>query len=95
MSGCRWGPLIRAAVSDSRVVLSCVAQWRAYQEARQEVVGQMNEAELKLAEFSTAKASTWQEAEDKLQEHKVGLLLRQEAFVYVFHVSCSRKEMRC
>lgn len=31
----------------------------------------MNEAEKKLTEFSTAKAATGQEAEEKLRSHKV------------------------
>lgn len=51
--------------------LSCVAQWKSYQEARQTVIELMNEAEKKLTEFSTAKAATNQEAEDKLCTHRV------------------------
>lgn len=51
--------------------LSCVAQWMSYQEARQTVIELMNEAEKKLTEFSTAKAATSQEAEDKLCSHRV------------------------
>lgn len=54
------------------VCLSCVAQWKSYQEARQTVIELMNEAEKKLTEFSTAKAATSQEAEDKLCSHRVG-----------------------
>ncbi len=50
---------------------SCVAQWKSYQEARQTVIELMNEAEKKLTEFSTAKAATGQEAEDKLCSHRV------------------------
>lgn len=53
------------------VCLSCVAQWKSYQEARQTVIELMNEAEKKLTEFSTAKAATSQEAEDKLCSHRV------------------------
>ena len=53
------------------VFLSCVAQWKSYQEARQTVIELMNEAEKKLTEFSTAKAATSQEAEDKLCSHRV------------------------
>ncbi|KAJ8270593.1 hypothetical protein GJAV_G00116870 [Gymnothorax javanicus] len=52
------------------VLNSCVAQWKAYQENRQTVIELMNEAEKKLTEFSTAKAATGQEAEDKLKSHK-------------------------
>lgn len=51
--------------------LSCVAQWMSYQEARQTVIELMNEAEKKLTEFSTAKAATSEEAEDKLCSHRV------------------------
>lgn len=53
------------------VFFSCVAQWNSYQEARQTVIELMNEAEKKLTEFSTAKAATSQEAEDKLCSHRV------------------------
>ncbi|MCJ8736789.1 hypothetical protein PDJAM_G00016450 [Pangasius djambal] len=52
------------------VLNSCVEQWKAYQEARQTVIDLMNEAEKKLTEFSTAKAATIQEAEEKLKSHK-------------------------
>ncbi|XP_073726049.1 nesprin-1 isoform X5 [Misgurnus anguillicaudatus] len=52
------------------VLNSCVAQWNTYQEARQTVIELMNEAEKKLTEFSTAKAATNQEAEEKLRSHK-------------------------
>lgn len=53
------------------MLVSCVEQWKAYQEARQTVIDLMNEAEKKLTEFSTAKAATIQEAEEKLKSHKV------------------------
>lgn len=43
----------------------------SYQEARQTVIELMNEAEKKLTEFSTAKAATSEEAEDKLCSHRV------------------------
>uniref|UniRef100_A0A672NJW8 Nesprin-1-like n=1 Tax=Sinocyclocheilus grahami TaxID=75366 RepID=A0A672NJW8_SINGR len=49
------------------ILNSCVAQWNSYQEARQTVIELMNEAEKKLTEFSTAKAATNQEAEEKLR----------------------------
>ncbi|KAF1374585.1 hypothetical protein PFLUV_G00230620 [Perca fluviatilis] len=52
------------------VLQSCVTQWKSYQEARQTVIELMNEAEKKLTEFSTAKAATSQEAEDKLCSHR-------------------------
>ncbi|XP_061651777.1 nesprin-1 isoform X12 [Phyllopteryx taeniolatus] len=52
------------------VLHSCVAQWKSYQEARQTVIEIMNEAEKKLTQFSTAKAATSQEAEDKLHSHR-------------------------
>nr|XP_057913481.1 nesprin-1 isoform X6 [Doryrhamphus excisus] len=52
------------------VLQSCVAQWKSYQEARQTVIEIMNEAEKKLTQFSTAKAATSQEAEDKLRSHQ-------------------------
>lgn len=50
---------------------SCVAQWNQYQESRQTVIDLMNEAEKQLTDFSTAKAGTNQEAEEKLRSHKV------------------------
>ncbi|MED6238399.1 hypothetical protein ATANTOWER_020000, partial [Ataeniobius toweri] len=52
------------------VLHSCVAQWKSFQEARQTVIELMNESEKKLTEFSTAKAATNQEAEDKLCSHR-------------------------
>uniref|UniRef100_A0A1A8H4I9 Spectrin repeat containing, nuclear envelope 1b n=1 Tax=Nothobranchius korthausae TaxID=1143690 RepID=A0A1A8H4I9_9TELE len=52
------------------VLQSCVAQWKSFQEARQTVIELMNEAEKKLTEFSTAKAATNQEAEEKLCSHR-------------------------
>ncbi|TSO25166.1 Nesprin-1 [Bagarius yarrelli] len=52
------------------VLNSCVEQWKTYQEARQTVIDLMNEAEKQLTEFSTAKAATIQEAEEKLRHHK-------------------------
>ncbi|XP_029114386.1 nesprin-1 isoform X5 [Scleropages formosus] len=52
------------------VLHSCVAQWKSFQEARQTVIELMNEAEKQLTQFSTAKAATCQEAEDKLKSHK-------------------------
>ena len=48
-----------------------MAQWQSYQDARQTVIELMNEAEKKLTEFSTAKAATSQEAEDRLRTHRV------------------------
>lgn len=50
---------------------SCVTQWKSYQDARQTVIEIMNEAEKKLTEFSTAKAATSEEAEEKLCSHRV------------------------
>ncbi|XP_010766049.1 nesprin-1-like, partial [Notothenia coriiceps] len=52
------------------VLQSCVCQWKSYQEARQTVIELMNEAEKKLTEFSTAKAATSEEAEEKLCKHR-------------------------
>lgn len=57
--------------SNNVTFFSCVTQWNSYQEARQTVIELMNEAEKKLTEFSTAKAATSQEAEEKLRSHKV------------------------
>ncbi|KAJ4921305.1 hypothetical protein JOQ06_000785, partial [Pogonophryne albipinna] len=52
------------------VLQSCGCQWKSYQEARQTVIELMNEAEKKLTEFSTAKAATSEEAEEKLCKHR-------------------------
>ncbi|KAK6304736.1 hypothetical protein J4Q44_G00253220 [Coregonus suidteri] len=52
------------------VLIICVAQWKSYQEARHTVIELMNEAEQKLTEFSTAKAATFLEAEEKLRSHR-------------------------
>ncbi|XP_077587652.1 nesprin-1 [Stigmatopora nigra] len=52
------------------VLQSCVDQWKSYQEARQTVIELMNQAEKKLTQFSTAKAATGQEAEEKLHSHQ-------------------------
>uniref|UniRef100_A0A4W3HCF8 Nesprin-1 n=1 Tax=Callorhinchus milii TaxID=7868 RepID=A0A4W3HCF8_CALMI len=53
------------------ILLRCVTDWRTYQEARQQIIELMNQAERKLSEFSTAKAATSHESEEKLTRHKV------------------------
>ncbi|XP_052352542.1 nesprin-1-like isoform X4 [Oncorhynchus keta] len=57
------------------VLISCVAKWKSYQEARQTVIELMNEAEQKLTDFSTAKAATFLEAEEKLRSHRSLVLM--------------------
>uniref|UniRef100_UPI00398E76DD nesprin-1 n=1 Tax=Pristiophorus japonicus TaxID=55135 RepID=UPI00398E76DD len=52
------------------ILQRCVTQWHDYQEARQQVIALMNQAEKKLSEFSTAKAATSHESEEKLTQHK-------------------------
>uniref|UniRef100_A0A8B9L4Z7 Spectrin repeat containing, nuclear envelope 1a n=1 Tax=Astyanax mexicanus TaxID=7994 RepID=A0A8B9L4Z7_ASTMX len=51
----------------------CSAQWSVFQIESKEFIKQMSEIEKRLEGFSTAKASSLQEAEDKLQSHHVSL----------------------
>ncbi|XP_045150652.1 nesprin-1 [Echinops telfairi] len=64
----------RGTIQDSHVQRDLLqryaGQWQDYQEAREEVIESMNEAEKKLSEFSLLKASSSHEAEEKLSEHK-------------------------
>uniref|UniRef100_A0AAR2ILP8 Spectrin repeat containing, nuclear envelope 1b n=1 Tax=Pygocentrus nattereri TaxID=42514 RepID=A0AAR2ILP8_PYGNA len=53
------------------VCLRWSTQWRSFQKESEEVVKQMSETERRLAEFSTAKASSLEEAEDKLHSHQM------------------------
>lgn len=53
----------------------CADQWQNYQKAREEVIELMNEAEKKLSEFSLLKTSSSHEAEEKLSEHKVSIVV--------------------
>ncbi len=69
--------------SNNVTFFSCVTQWNSYQEARQTVIELMNEAEKKLTEFSTAKAATSQEAEEKLCSHKVIQVCRIDSLSWV------------
>ncbi|XP_037393333.1 nesprin-1 isoform X3 [Pygocentrus nattereri] len=54
-------------------------QWRSFQKESEEVVKQMSETERRLAEFSTAKASSLEEAEDKLHSHQT-IIFQVESF---------------
>ncbi|XP_022518839.2 nesprin-1 isoform X7 [Astyanax mexicanus] len=57
----------------------CSAQWSVFQIESEEFIKQMSEIEKRLEGFSTAKASSLQEAEDKLQCHHT-IVLQVEAF---------------
>lgn len=48
----------------------------------------MNDAEKQLTEFSTAKASTYHEAEDKLRNHKVKRIMGNERPLGVYDDLC-------
>ncbi|XP_048062412.1 nesprin-1 isoform X1 [Megalobrama amblycephala] len=43
-----------------------ITQWKSFQDETDEVIRQMNEVEKRMTEFTTAKANSEQEAEDKL-----------------------------
>uniref|UniRef100_A0A8C1U557 Spectrin repeat containing, nuclear envelope 1a n=1 Tax=Cyprinus carpio TaxID=7962 RepID=A0A8C1U557_CYPCA len=46
--------------------LQRITQWRSFQDETDEVIRQMNEVEKRMMEFTTARANSEQEAEDKL-----------------------------
>lgn len=52
--------------------LRCADLWSSFQYERETLVDQMNDAESKMAMFTTAKATSIQQAEDKCQRYKVG-----------------------
>lgn len=52
--------------------LSCAALWTSFQHEKETLVEQMNDAETKMAMFTTAKAVSIQQAEEKCQRYKVG-----------------------
>ncbi|XP_060687754.1 nesprin-1-like isoform X2 [Hemiscyllium ocellatum] len=58
------------AEAQQAILQRCVTQWQDYQEARQQVIALMNQAEKRLSEFSSAKAATSHESEEKLTQHK-------------------------
>lgn len=48
-----------------------ITQWKSFQDETDEVIRQMNEVEKRMTEFTTAKANSEQEAEDKLCLYQV------------------------
>ena len=64
-------------------VISCAAPWCSFQEEKEEMIRQMNETGRRITLFSTAKAANSKEAEDKLQNYKVNMILFSK-FRYVF-----------
>ncbi|KAK1888724.1 Nesprin-1, partial [Dissostichus eleginoides] len=52
------------------VLQSCEALWASFQHEKETLVEQMNDAESKLAMFTTAKAVSIQQAEEKCQRYK-------------------------
>ncbi|XP_033998692.1 nesprin-1 isoform X2 [Trematomus bernacchii] len=52
------------------VLQSCEALWASFQHEKETLVEQMNDAESKLAVFTTAKAVSIQQAEEKCQRYK-------------------------
>ncbi|GCB70645.1 hypothetical protein scyTo_0005735, partial [Scyliorhinus torazame] len=66
----RRGATEQQAQGQQEILQRCVAHWQDYQETRQQVIALMNQAEKKLSEFSSAKAATSHESEEKLTQHK-------------------------
>lgn len=56
----------------SSINLRCAALWHSFQHEKETVVEQMNESENKMATFTTAKALSAHQAEDKCRRYKVG-----------------------
>ena len=52
--------------------LRCEFLWTSFQHEKETVVEQMNDVESKMTMFSTAKAVSIQQAEEKCQRYKVG-----------------------
>lgn len=51
---------------------SCAALWTSFQHEKETLVEQMNDEEGKMSMFTTAKAISLQQAEEKCQRYKVG-----------------------
>lgn len=51
--------------------LSCATLWAPFQQEKKTLVEQMNDAESKMAMFTSAKAISIQQAEEKCQRYKV------------------------
>ena len=69
-----------SVVCDLYFFLSCAALWTSFQHEKETLVEQMNDAETKMAMFTTAKAVSIHQAEEKCQRYKVGhfLTLRKQ-----------------
>lgn len=55
------------------IFFRCATLWSSFQHEKEMLVEQMNDSENKMALFTTAKAASIQQAEDKCQRYKVGL----------------------
>ncbi|XP_028808913.1 nesprin-1 isoform X6 [Denticeps clupeoides] len=53
----------------------CIAQQSSFLEMREQVVGQLNEVEKTMTSFTTPKAASLQDSEDKLQNHRSVVLV--------------------
>lgn len=51
--------------------ISCAALWTSFQHEKETLVEQMNDAERKMAMYTTAKAISIQQAEEKCQRYMV------------------------
>ncbi|XP_060722109.1 nesprin-1 isoform X2 [Tachysurus vachellii] len=66
----RSADVIEQLRSHQETLNRCSSQWTAFKKDREVLITELSEVEMKLAEFSTAKSSSLQEAEDKLRFHQ-------------------------
>lgn len=62
--------------------LRCAALWSSFQREKETVVEQMNDSEGRMAMFTTAKAVSAHQAEDKCQRYKVGHCVGEKEILY-------------
>ncbi|KAL2082207.1 hypothetical protein ACEWY4_022025 [Coilia grayii] len=70
-SVCLQGSEVREQLMGQQEILHRrVAVWRCYEAVRGEIISRLDEVERSMAEFTTARASSTQEAHSKLEKHK-------------------------
>lgn len=84
-----YGACFNNKLNGNLFFLSCAALWISFQHEKETLVEQMNDAESKMAMFTTAKAVSVQQAEEKCQRYKVGhwlKLIKQKKKMYMCFV---------
>lgn len=66
-------------------ILRCGVVWSSFQHEKETLVEQINDLEKKMAMFTTAKAASVHEAEDKCQRYQVRRKQRRKSQTYRNH----------